>query len=768
MATQTTTQSHAQTQGRGSGQRGRRGGGRGRGAGPGRGGRGRGKASSGPAQDAVVVAQDNAEEKVSNGTVVSDATAADENTNEDGDDVCFICAEPVKYYSVSACNHRTCHVCSLRLRALYKKLECTFCKEPQQSVVFTSSPDAPWSSYTPDAIPYKDGKLSIFFETQEMMEDSLVLLRFNCPESTCDYIGNGWSDLKLHTRATHGRIMCDLCIRFKKIFAHEHALYTASQLPFHLPSLQRNNRNAPPKEPVEGGVHPHCDFCRESFFGDEELYKHMREKHEECFICKRNEVKDQYFRNYDALEQHFSQGHFPCHQPVCQVRKFVVFGSALDLKAHMVEEHGADMSSRDKRDARRIQADFEFEEVGVGGRRGGRRDRGDREREREPPPSQAAGPSNAAAAGSRRRAAFGGNLTTESTNGHGPTPHAASRVQSRRQSPSPPADVDPAVAERHTAFLARVSSVATNPNHAIPAVKAAVRSYRANESAARDLISTVWTISDHNLEGTASIINGLVDILDDEDKKKDLLQAWNGFKIEQRNQFPELTPVGQGTEWAGITGGRLLNAKQTTASRSSHQSSRQVLDRVARAAASSSSSSRPAGQPTRATAPTSDRFPPLQGGPSAPPSAPAPAPAVSGFRQPQRTTPWAGSAATAAATPSSATPVYRGPTSVPGPGAKSKTGPLPSFSKSAFPELPSSATARVPKGAVGGNQSLRNILGNATPPTPVWEGGGKGSGSSTPVGEVSLGDVDGGGGGKKGKGKQKQKQTLFTLGSFPT
>ena len=43
-------------------------------------------------------------------------------------DICWICAEQVKYYAVSECNHRTCHVCALRLRALYKKLECTFCK----------------------------------------------------------------------------------------------------------------------------------------------------------------------------------------------------------------------------------------------------------------------------------------------------------------------------------------------------------------------------------------------------------------------------------------------------------------------------------------------------------------------------------------------------------------------------------------------------------------------------------------------------------------
>lgn len=43
-------------------------------------------------------------------------------------DICWICAEPVKYYAVSECNHRTCHVCALRLRALYKKMDCTFCK----------------------------------------------------------------------------------------------------------------------------------------------------------------------------------------------------------------------------------------------------------------------------------------------------------------------------------------------------------------------------------------------------------------------------------------------------------------------------------------------------------------------------------------------------------------------------------------------------------------------------------------------------------------
>lgn len=74
-------------------------------------------------------------------------------------------------------------------------------------VIFTASPDAEFSTYKPEDIPYKDAKLSIYFETQEMMEETLILLKFNCPDASCDYIGNGWGDLKLHTRAVHGKLM---------------------------------------------------------------------------------------------------------------------------------------------------------------------------------------------------------------------------------------------------------------------------------------------------------------------------------------------------------------------------------------------------------------------------------------------------------------------------------------------------------------------------------------------------------------------------------
>lgn len=108
----------------------------------------------------------------------------------------------------------------------------------------------------------------------------------------------------------------------------------------------------------------------------------------------------------------------------------------------MVEEHGADMTSRDKKDARRIQADFEFDEVGIGGgrrRRGGGAGGGGGDR--DPPPHNP--PAGSSRPNGRRREGFSGNLTVErGADTPAPTPPGPSR----RASPSPPPD-DPVEAE---------------------------------------------------------------------------------------------------------------------------------------------------------------------------------------------------------------------------------------------------------------------------------------------------------------------------------
>ncbi|KAG5982362.1 hypothetical protein E4U54_006390, partial [Claviceps lovelessii] len=54
--------------------------------------------------------------------------AATAEVEDDDADVCFICANPVAYHSVAPCNHATCHICGLRMRALYKTKDCAHCR----------------------------------------------------------------------------------------------------------------------------------------------------------------------------------------------------------------------------------------------------------------------------------------------------------------------------------------------------------------------------------------------------------------------------------------------------------------------------------------------------------------------------------------------------------------------------------------------------------------------------------------------------------------
>lgn len=106
----------------------------------------------------------------------------------------------------------------------------------------------------------------------------------------------------------------------------------------------------------------------------------------------------------------------------------------------MVDEHGADMSARDRKDARRVQAEFTFEDPQRPGRQGGRQQQQQAPRSQAPPQAQG-GPQ----AGGSRRAAFGGSLTTSQ-----PAQPSSRATPVASRSSTPPEDGtarDPAVLE---------------------------------------------------------------------------------------------------------------------------------------------------------------------------------------------------------------------------------------------------------------------------------------------------------------------------------
>jgi hypothetical protein len=310
-----------------------------------------------------------------------------------------------------------------------------------------------------------------------------------------------------------------------------------------------------------------------------------------------------------------------------------------------------------------------------------------------------------------------------------------------------------------------VRALAPNPQNADVVVRTAVRSYKASESGARDLIGTAWTVLGSDVEATATIVNALVDLLDDEDKKKELLAAWNGFKVERRQEFPDLVPTSVGSGFAGVASGRVLNAKSATVARARTAGPQsQIWDRVAQAAGSSAAAGARHVPGAFAPPPPAPAFPAL---------APGANPGGRGTQGISRTA-WSASGSGSAPPPPPAPAPVVVPRSVPGPGAAAtavggRKKAQPVLSSAAFPGLPSAGSGPRVKPHATGNQSLRAILGDPAPVANPWGpggGNGSGSGSGSGGGNTLAGEDTGPVG--KGKKKGKGKQMLFTMGTIPS
>ncbi|KAM0257999.1 hypothetical protein ACHAQJ_004042 [Trichoderma viride] len=359
--------------GGGSAKRGGRGGGN---RGQGRGQKGTDAATLTASEDAAGQAGLAASGTAAEATARSKAVAATKPEVEDDDDdadVCFICANPVAHHSIAPCNHKTCHICGLRMRALYKTKDCAHCRTPASYVIFTDDAEKKFQDYTDKDFTTTDSNIGIKYTNEDIVGDTVLLLRYNCPDESCDFAGLGWADLHRHTRSAHHKRMCDLCTRNKKVFTHEHELFGDKELEKHM----RHGDDKPGAADQTGFKgHPLCGFCGQRFYDDDKLFEHCRMKHERCFLCDRRDSRQpHYFLNYEELENHFKKDHFLCSDRGCLEKKFVVFESELDMQAHNLAEHAGKHVGRDARlvdiSAFDIRQSYQPERRGGGGGGGG-------------------------------------------------------------------------------------------------------------------------------------------------------------------------------------------------------------------------------------------------------------------------------------------------------------------------------------------------------------------------------------------------------------
>ncbi|KAF7727759.1 hypothetical protein EC973_007218 [Apophysomyces ossiformis] len=490
--------------------------------------------------------------KVKTGKVVE----TDDSNSEDEKDLCFICTEPMIISSVAACDHRTCHLCALRLRALYGTRQCTYCKTEQSTVIFTKDTEKSFMDYDTEHM-LADKALDARFETKQIYKEAVRILQYNCPIPGClEVCDQGWSELKVHIKKSHDLLLCDLCTRHKKVFAHEHILYTLDQLDKH------HKQGSKLVEQDEAGFfgHPECQFCRMRFYGDDELFEHCRDKHEQCHICVRRGARHEYYANYDRLEDHFRRKHFLCLGSQCLEKKFVVFESAIDLKAHEVEVHGASIGNLQrakKAEARRIDINFEYADHS-------RRHIADQSQgsERHMANRTIANLSTSEEPSSRRDAI--------GTSSERIVPGAPTKKKNQQQLFQKPkgfgnlstshTSVDHETLARHSTFLEKLRQLFKS-DEKVGKFRALTTSYRNSEIAISEYLDGILVLCDRNIQKASTVIEGVEALMDNADKIWEISKAWKDRENELLN-FPALAATN--SKKAAAPSSRVLVIKGST------------------------------------------------------------------------------------------------------------------------------------------------------------------------------------------------------------
>lgn len=540
----------------------------------------------------------------------------------------------------------------------------------------------------------------------------------------------------------------DLCTRNKKVFTHEHELFTHAELRKH----EKHGDDVPGALDQSGfRGHPECGFCRQRFYGDDELYAHCRDRHERCHICDRLSTtrQHQYYIDYSALESHFQTDHYLCLDKECLEKKFVVFESQMDLKAHQLESHPNGIPGRD---ARVDMTAFEFRTPYQPQRQRRGAGRG-RDPNAETAPLSTVQPLRRDEIAYQRQMAiqsaqsvstrsFGGQLSRDETQ----TVRAPPRSLGPTPTRTPPAPATPvnefenlnitsATPEdqarrlRHTAVIERASNLLGNDQGKLGEFRSRVSSYRTAGISATELIDAFFSLFDTSSSELGKLIKELAEIYEDEGKRNALLKAWNDWRAINEDypalpgpggSIPGMSPGTVNTSGTGGTGGRrVLRLKSSTA-----QSSRAAAGR----SGSSSSSANP--------------FPPLSS------SRPSPRGTASAAA-------WGGTSVAAPPPPQSRT--YANPSSRAN-NTPTSSGRVNTRDAEAFPSLPAAPKPNVLM--AGLTRGTVRWDDRRPAPANAWASSADpGPGSSAD----DFPDLSSAGAGKKGKGK-KGKQTLFHFG----
>jgi len=486
-------------------------------------------------------------------------------------------------------------------------------------VIFTDDAAKRYQDFSDNDVTSIDDNIGIRYTNEEIVGDTVLLLRYNCPDTSCDFAGLGWPDLHRHVRSTHHKKMCDLCTRNKKVFTHEHELFTDKEHEKHM----RHGDDQPGAVDQTGFKgHPLCGFCGSRFYDGDKLYEHCRNKHERCFLCDRENPREpHYYRDYDSLEQHFRKDHYLCSDRECLEKKFVVFGSEMDLKAHQLSEHGNSLSKDVRREARLVDlSGFDVRERYQQPRRGGGSGRGregehegrgrgrGRDPNAEPLPPSSAQPLRRDELALQRQLAihssqsvsnrtFGGQLSSSTSGPSGSTGQAdqSSQRQATASSAAPPAPeleglrlTDPnltpeerARITRHAAVIERASNLLHNDKAKVEKFRSYISSFRQEKLTATALTDALFALfADVSSTALGTLVRELADLFEDKVKAERLRKAWSDWRAinEDYPTLPSLSGMrGATTSTSGWAAAAAASVPATATAGPSQRHTTRVL-----------------------------------------------------------------------------------------------------------------------------------------------------------------------------------------------
>ena len=242
----------------------------------------------------------------------------------------MICCEDIAYFGINyPCKHSTCWNCSLKGKLKLGNDNCSYCNQAISKIIISTDPE-----YSQEQANLCDPDLGILYDstsTKTFVERHLSFYCQICAQQGQNRKFQNLNSLEYHVEKAHHLHFCNLCLNQRPVLLFEQELYRFKGLKQH-----------------KDKEHPKCDHCDgKHFYEYDSLYKHYREAHFQCEVCKKLGKKKrnkktgateyEVYKDISELRGHYRKKHHVCKKPGCQD---LVFTDQTLLASHMMTVHG--------------------------------------------------------------------------------------------------------------------------------------------------------------------------------------------------------------------------------------------------------------------------------------------------------------------------------------------------------------------------------------------------------------------------------------------